>query len=669
MTKSDTEAFAFGRFSLLGLGALLLSACGTTMLPIDGFGDDGGPAAGRVSAGIGGAAGSRPMGAGRGAAGSAAASGSTGMRMQPVTMPPRRTEPPPVVAVDAGGMVVDGGVAPGSRDAGTSRFPDAATSGNRECPGGVFEGSLFITSLSETARLRGCTRITGDLNISILDAAEVTGLESLEIVDGTLTVGPSFDEMGFISPIKSLSGLARVRQANGLKLWALSVPSLRELASLREVRTLEIGNLDQLGDLAGLENLSWQLASIMENDQLRSVQGLNVPATVDGIQIGTNQVLRDIGNLATLQTAGSVMLQQLPALTELKGLSGLREVQAILSISDCTGLIDLSGIGAFKTTGTIEIVRNTQLRSLNGLKVMGQPEMVIIEDSPTLTDLTGVFNSDLTGIGMLRLSGLSKLTTLQGLSGLSKVNDVTIERCDNLSNLVGLEMVPRLTSLAVADCVALQTLQGLDSLDHVDGSLMVAQVPALTTLQGAPKLTRLTALMIEGAPKLRGLEGLEAVTQLGTLGLGNNAGLQSLRGLERLTQLDELALVNNNALEDLTALAGVTGLRQLTLTSNGSLENLLGLNVQWLDGLDVTGNASLTSLTGLDKVTSNLSAMIIGSNAALISLRALAASRAASFAIVSDNRSLPQCEVDWLGAHWGAAILSMGNSPAGVCPQ
>jgi internalin A len=663
MAKSDSGAFAkkTGLVATIGC-AWLLSACGSTMLPIDRFqGDDlgGGGAAGfpfSSSAGRGGGS----------AAGAGGRPNATTMRELPVTTQPRVTQPPVGMNADAGPSPA-GRPAPAMRDAGVPDRPDAESE-NPFCPGGVHEGSVVINSARDVVVLRGCKRVRGDLTITIVDSSELTGMESLEVVDGTLSIGTNFESSELVSPLKSLSGLQGLQRANELKMWGLSVSSLRELSDLRQVTSLSIGNLDQLSDLVGLDQLDWQFASIVENDKLRSLQGLKVPATADGVEIGQNPLLSDLGGFAALQSVNNLSLLQLPAVTDLKAFGGLREIRSSLVIGECAGLTDLSGIGAFKSaSATIQLQRNAQLKSLNGLHLMGQALSLTVEDCPLLADLTGVYNPDVVSIGTIELRGLPKLASLQSLAGLTQLGTLNIERCDSLTNFTGLEMVTQLVTLSVSDCVGFQTMKGLDALDHVDGTLALGQVPALTSLQGAAKLTGVGMMLVSGAPKLHGLEGLETVTKVSALLLWSNAGLQSLHGLEALKQLDQLLLGENNALKDLTALAGLTTLREASISSNGSLESLSGLMLQSLDSLDLNMNPSLTSLTGLDKVTSKFSALNINGNTALTSLRALAASTGASTATIQDNRSLPQCEVDWLSAHWMTPIASMSNNPAGVC--
>lgn len=662
MAKSDSGAFAKGRGLAAGIGCVwLLAACGSTMLPINPVEGDRGAAG---AAGVGSVVAGRPA-----SAGSGGAPVGTATREQPVTMTPRVTPPvTPTTPIDAGPAIA-GRPANTMRDAGVPARPDAETE-NMSCPGGVHDGSVTLTSVRDIAILRGCKRVRGDLSISIADGSELVGLEALETVDGTLSIGMDFQGTDFISPLKSLSGLQHLQQANALKLFALSLPTLRELTDLRQVNSLSIGNLDQLSDLQGLDRLDWQFASIIENDQLRSLKGLKVPAKVDGVEIGQNPLLSDLGDFAALESVNNLSLFALPALPDLKGFAGLHMVQSSFVIGECTGLMDFSGVGAFKLdNGTLQIQRNTQLKSLNGLHLMGQPQSITIEDSPLLADLTGLYTPEVTGIGTLELRALPKLGSLQSLAGLSMLGNLTIERCDGLANFTGLEKVAQLGMVNISDCIGLQTLQGLDALEHVDATFALNQLPGLTGLQGAPKLTHIGMLLVASAPKLHGLDGLEAVTQMSALMLWSNASLQSLKGLEGLKMLDQLSIGSNNALKDLSALAGVTALQQASIAANDSLENFSGLTLQTLNALDLSMNPSLTSLTGLDKVSSRFSSLNINGNTALTSLRALGASMGADSATIADNRSLPQCEVDWLSMHWMTPISSMSNNPAGTCPM
>jgi hypothetical protein len=89
----------------------------------------------------------------------------------------------------------------------------------------------------------------------------------------------------------------------------------------------------------------------------------------------------------------------------------------------------------------------------------------------------------------------------------------------------------------------------------------------------------------------------------------------------------------------------LTSARTLLIANNPALENLDGLS-------------GLTSVRGLLQVSTNTS---------LTSLRALTGLAAANSMTINGNRSLPECDVEWLAKRVKLPTPSGQNGPMGAC--
>src|SRR5262245_30108299 len=121
----------------------------------------------------------------------------------------------------------------------------------------------------------------------------------------------------------------------------------------------------------------------------------------------------------------------------------------------------------------------------------------------------------------------------------------------------------------------------------LDGSFTITS-PTLETLDSlAPSTLRTITgtLRIQENPALDNLEGFSGLEEIGrsfilqTSTVGDLGGLETLRRIGSDPETDSLIVANNSRLENVAPLGGVTA---------------------QLSGVDIAGNASLTSLTGID---------------------------------------------------------------------
>ncbi|HKP59099.1 MAG TPA: hypothetical protein VJV78_20395, partial [Polyangiales bacterium] len=555
-----------------------------------------------------------------------------------------------------GGMPVwpDGGVV--GVDAGVSCSTD-----------GVYPTDVNAYDQNGLRVLHGCKRVRGNVFIGGNAIESLADLSDLSTVDGQLQISSSVFNDSSSSQLVSLKGLENLRSVGALSLSRLPlVPDLQPLSGLESAQTVEINRMDGLRNLEGLGKLSWQNVTITENSKLEALDGLHAPDGVSAVLLSGNSVLSSVKALSGLRKIGTLSLTQLDSLKSLDGLQGIQPGYDQLSIVECKALTDLTGLGAFPNV--FEINSNAELRSLAGPMPALQLVSATIWGNPKLESIGGFVAPGPQAQAEIVLQSLPSLKSLSDLKGLQQVSGLGIGTCDALKDLTGLEALTSGQVIALLDNAGLSSLKGLDALQTLEQGLRIEMSPALTSLQGMPKLQRLGNLAILGSNGLKNLQGLEALTAIGNLELSGNLGLTSLQGLEKLTEAEGISISANLALANLMGLSGVQQLSQLSVSGNASLKNLQGLALRTVTELGIDNNGALTDLTGLETLTSISSSFNVQSNASLISLRALSALTSAGSMYVADNRRLPQCEVEWLAKRLNIPVsMDTPNGPPGTC--
>jgi hypothetical protein len=149
------------------------------------------------------------------------------------------------------------------------------------------------------------------------------------------------------------------------------------------------------------------------------------------------------------------------------------------------------------------------------------------------------------------------------------------------------------------------SLAPLASLVHVQGDLLIAGNPDLTTLSGLDQLTRVDGdLDIRSNPALSSLDGLAALEQVGgSLDVAFLASLEELTGLESLERVgDDLSIMANAALTRLAALEslGTVG-GNFQLIDNESLASA-DLGRDWSEGPVIAGTITVLHNDNLEEL-------------------------------------------------------------------
>jgi Receptor L domain len=200
---------------------------------------------------------------------------------------------------------------------------------------------------------------------------------------------------------------------------------------------------------------------------------------------------------------------------------------------------DYAHLGCVFITGNV-VIQGYDIVSLAGLGVISQIQGFLLIDRTGLTSLNGLQNLTSVG-GNLNVFANPYLVTLVGLTGVTNISG-TLEIRDNplLTHMMygsgtGLIVVTPLThvnDVIIRNNPRLLNLQGLAYLTSINGALLIADCPVLTSLQGLNNLNNVGGLTIEGLTALTDLHGLEAIqTVVGGLRIAGNYNITSLRGL------------------------------------------------------------------------------------------------------------------------------------------
>jgi hypothetical protein len=252
---------------------------------------------------------------------------------------------------------------------------------------------VVATTQAEIEALRGCRELQGSLTVRLNydepGSLSLEPLESLEIVRGELWIN---------GPVTTLEGLESLQQVGALQLNSLRVTDLAPLRALTRVQgdptlrafatggdgSIRFENCEGLIDLLGLENLTtWSRLSVESSNTLESLDGLQAPWHVDGLQ-----------------------LQALPSLNDVKALASVREVEWM--VVSGTGLERFGALG-LNTAGLLQISDNARLTDLDGFVALSSVEDLQIQNNDALVRIE---LSDLESFDAISIVGNDVLTAV-----------------------------------------------------------------------------------------------------------------------------------------------------------------------------------------------------------------------------------------------------------------
>ena len=217
-------------------------------------------------------------------------------------------------------------------------------------------------------------------------------------------------------------------------------------------------------------------------------------------------------------------------------------------------------------------------------------------DLPALVDMTGAGALDFVdGNFTVEATGDH---TFEGLEVIRRVRQAFIVR-DSEASLEGLDSLATVGGTLFLDDVSrMPSLEGLSGLAEVGGHLRIDDAPTLNSLNGLSNLRNISGILWLTKTNVTSLTGLSRIIAVGGLHLDTNTELVSTAGLSPVVEFSELVLHWNSSLVDLTHLDTVrTVTGPLTVSGHVALaqiEELYGISA--VDGdVTIVNNVALSS--------------------------------------------------------------------------
>jgi hypothetical protein len=220
--------------------------------------------------------------------------------------------------------------------------------------------------------------------------------------------------------------------------------------------------------------------------------------------------------------------------------------------------------------------------------------------------------------------------------------------------------------LTLGDSTALEHVRGLRNLERIGGSLVIQSNEELTTLEGLEGLERVgsnsvsNTIVLATNPRLASVAALGNVSRmLAGLVVTGNAALASLTGIDSMRATSNVLIANNAALTQLGGLQTLEAVGMVTIASNQAITSVQLPALETAETLAFTGLNQLTTIS-LPELTTVSASLTIAANPLLGTLGDTDSWLAVESMIITDNPSLPQCEIDLLDAR----LMACGGSCA-----
>ncbi|CAI0393496.1 unnamed protein product [Linum tenue] len=482
-----------------------------------------------------------------------------------------------------------------------TKLPDLSEYGNLE--------HLNLSGLRRTSSNQ-------DLNIGKLIKLKVLNLESCRIrrivgssigmhqgVRELYISSCSCDNLGeFLADIAKLPSL-KIFTAMGVELKArLELP--KSLKELRASFTL-VANLEDLTDLEMLRvqslaevRLDWSKLSklkllMLYKSSTKTMGPHQFPPSLTELRISSFPMLEMLPNLDNLGNLTLLYIFDCHKLREIQGLGvGMKSLQS-LNISSAESLMHLDGLENLSSLVDVELESCNAMERLlpitcnNNLAALKRLSKVKIMSCPRLTEI---------------FRGLDDEADNGQNVVLDSLRDLEVYRCESLQmeGLPHLSKFPGLTKLKLWDLKGMVKLEGLDSLEQLQG-LHLRGMPSVDRLPNLSKLGKLEFLELQQMLNLREFEGIDELKSLLRLELRGCTSLERLMA-SALEELQELIIMGCTSLQNLSV-AGCSKVANLYVSNCPKVHAIQGLG-SGLKSLRYLSAESLMHLDGLENLPS-----------------------------------------------------------------
>ncbi|MEM6317396.1 MAG: T9SS type A sorting domain-containing protein [Bacteroidota bacterium] len=444
-------------------------------------------------------------------------------------------------------------------------------------------------------------------------------------LNGSLTIGARSIQNGVAFPpvdINNLNALSGLRKITGSLVIVLTeLENLEGLENLTELGSLTIIGNDKLTDLSALKQIQ-QLRhlSLRFNTQIKKLDDLEAIKQVGSIALEGNR-LEELTHLSQINkdSLKGISIINCDELSSLEGLEGITNLNDILVTSN-DQLKNIQAFSSIKSTNQLVIANNTQLSDCCAIQHL-------IDDDVTNGLVGGGINISLNA---MECSSVEKVIDNCGGEVPCEPNicqgDITLRTQAEVDAFCGCEVIEGnlgigATSIETADITSLANLL---NLKEVKGGMSIA-FTLLTDLDGLENLTSSLNFVVVKNPNLR---QLDALTSLATvkqlLILDSNTALSETGNWSSLRQIGGLRVHNSDIL-NLNFLRNLENkeLSRLEVFSCPMLESLNGLeNITTVtDGtypaMVIADNPNLVDISSLQNITLVENGLVLIRNARL----------------------------------------------------
>lgn len=442
-------------------------------------------------------------------------------------------------------------------------------------------GHISVDTQGGVTALRGISHIEGHLTLSGEDITDLRPLRQLRSINGTLT-------------LRNLTGIDSVQDLAGLR-WA------------RRLRMSSCPGIMTLAPFSGVDS-----CTSVQVEQCESLETLPASDLFARVERGTLADLPRLESLAAISGAGSMnnlRLSGLPAGLEFDVISDFN-LMRYLSLGDIS------------------------LEELPDLSAMSELWSLTLEDMPVLRSSAGRPTIPARSMSLRNCGSLADLDLIAGADSLETLYAVELA---GLVSLSGVERLPVLRSITVADCPLLTELGALSDLSGLE-SLAIEELP-----------------LIRGVPELSDHPGLREAEFRSCTGLADLHDLPIAPGGSlRVVSCEELSSLQGMALPDSMQSLYFYELRLPDLSGLDSLRT-----VGWL----TLSTSDVRSLDGLDQLRTIRGGITIQDNPLLADADVLAGVDTVGYSVrFEDNFGLDTCRIEKLVAAWGDVIVYIGDN-------
>ena len=265
-----------------------------------------------------------------------------------------------------------------------------------------------------------------------------------------------------------------------------------------------------------------------------------------------------------------------------------------------------------------------------------------------------MFSPDLTD----RIISIQAVDTEGGISESSSLTISFLANCRNGPSLIKVSTMYSLLQLSL--CEQLQadleisgeqitSLSPLSRLRMIIGSLVLREIPQLTSLTGLENLEFFESISISRMPDLISTSELgqnvtsdKMITVRG-ISVNGNPNLLDLTGFVHVEVVNgPIVIAHNSRMSDLTGLNGIIESEEIYIISNNNLQDINGFShlLSVVNSVYINLNSNLTQLTGFSSLMSVGDDLLIIGNSQLLSVDGLISLQSANSVILASNNQL-----------------------------